>query len=194
MIAFDCEKCGKPLMVPDAKSGQSHSCPACSFRMVVPPPAERSVWSRIPYVKIVFLLLLVSFVGTGWSFVAYQGNRNNIIKQQFQAILHNYNPQWGGIEWLACDVRRHEFQVSAQFPGSMGNIYSCQAISLSDGAQTSIRINPGEEGALATAFISSGHMRSFDYNGQSQAEREQLQNLALDLDGALSTAVKQVQP
>src|SRR5438128_9540395 len=110
MIAFDCENCGKALMLPDSKAGTLHTCPGCSFGMVVPPPPERSVLSQVPWVKLSFLVLFISVGLLWWAYRGYQANRNNIVKQQFQSVLQNHNPQWTSIDWLACDFRRGEFK------------------------------------------------------------------------------------
>src|SRR5207247_1164084 len=66
MIAFDCPRCHKPLIVSNRQAGTLYPCPGCKEDILVPQPRPPAPWQ--PFVKplLVLLALVAGVAAVGW--------------------------------------------------------------------------------------------------------------------------------
>jgi hypothetical protein len=185
MIAFQCPRCHKPLIMPNRKAGAIEPCPGCLEQVQVPearPVAPPSVLQKLmPF--IVIAAAVTAFIG--WR--SYQAREPMRIRERFAAALTTQSPQWQGIGWEKCDSSVGDYKLSVLYVGSRKS-YNFAATCFAPIRQTFVFVDPSAQQTqfLAHLIFTNGEMESFRYTGGDPDEREELQLLTLDLARTLS--------
>jgi hypothetical protein len=188
MIAFDCQHCGKALILPNAKAGQPIACPACRQALVVPPPRKKSTAGRWFWLLPVGLGVVAGAVGLGiWMYQTAEPSR---IRERFATRLSDFSPGWQGITWEKCDPHKGDYKLTV-FQVRGGNTYTFAASRSTATDHTAVQVDPQptEPKWLAYALFLRGELQTYDYTGKDGAEKEELEALSSELDAALRHAV-----
>jgi hypothetical protein len=189
MIAFDCPNCRKPLIVSTAKAGMAIACPGCATALQVPPPAPPSRLGR--NVKLLFAFLLLA-VGLGVGGIRlYEARRPQRIHHGLVDQLGRHSPQWQGVGWEKCDAGTGEYKVSVFYLRG-DRRYAFQAVCYAPVDQTFVLVDPSPDQKrwLATLVYTGGEAESYHYQGDSDDEKEELENLAKQLADSLNRAIR----
>src|SRR5262245_44234553 len=113
MIAFDCGRCGKALIVPSARAGGAMACPGCGAELRVPPPRPpRQAGRRLWVPAAALAVVLVGVVAVPW-FV--RARRPALVRERFAAELHALHPHWRGTDWRTCDPRQGAYEMNCYY-------------------------------------------------------------------------------
>jgi hypothetical protein len=188
MIAFNCPQCTKAFILPNDLAGSPTTCAACGHDFWVPePPARRRRGGLL-------ILAAVAAVAAGvlWWWEPRPG-RADAVRGALAAELHAQSPAWRGVTWEECDPEHGAYRLSVHYTGERAT-YVFEAAAMQGGELSRVRVDPGETRYLAQASFQSGELESYRYQGGSEAERDELEQLARDLDGALATAIRAAAP
>jgi hypothetical protein len=189
MIAFDCDRCGKPLIVPNAKAGEQTSCPGCGRGLLIPTALQRPAAPKLLWLLPVAAIIIVAVaVSMKWRSAAKDPA---LIRERLTAKLSLTCPQCRGSLWQSCDPVKGEYKVTVFYAGPR-ETHVFEVTLLAEADRTFIAVDPAPPPArwLALASFFQGQLDSFDYNGADLSEKEDLERVAEALDDALREAAR----
>ena len=186
MISFDCRACGKAFIVPNARAGEQTRCSACGAELSVPDPPKKSTVPR----KLWILPLAAGVIGVAvWlGLWASRANQPAVLRERLVSELHSHSSRWQRTAWAKCDPRTGDYKLDVSYVGDQ-QVHTFEVRSLA--GQTFIRVDPqpSPPGWLAYAVFTQGEQESFQYSGRDSGEKDQLEDLATELNDALRQAV-----
>jgi hypothetical protein len=189
MISFDCPGCGKPLIVPNSRTGTVISCPGCRDGVLVPEPRPPSKTAR--RFKLLFFVATAVGLAVLVALFAGQARRPRVIQHRLYANLQEASPLWGQVGWHKCDPRTGEYHFTASYSHSGGS-YEFETDSYEAAGRTIVHVNPSRNNAqwLARASFTQGEQDAFRYAGGDEDEKRDLNILIRNLVEALRDATR----
>lgn len=184
MIAFNCTRCGKGLIVPNALAGTRLPCSSCEEMQAVPlpraPVKRRWFWALAASVGIAVVLAV------GWRVLL--AKRPALVRERLANRLRILSPRWSGVDWQICDPKTGQYQLQA-FYATKHATYTLALTRSVATNHSSVRVDPHGDRWLALALFYKGELESFKYQGTDPVEKTELLELANDLDEALTQAL-----